>query len=94
MKLRFFIPQRRRRGSASTAGAVGATPVSHLFRISPPSFFPLPTGRELLLDVKGSLGKLSVPEETKVAHGDDNLSLEDFLSAACTRAGGGAGPMH
>ena len=47
-----------------------------------------------MLDVKGSLGKLSVPEETKVAHGDDNLSLEDFLSAACTRAGGGAGPMH
>ena len=60
----------------------------------PPLLTSTLAGCELLLDVKGSLGKLSVPEETKVAHGDDNLSLEDFLSAACTRAGGGAGPMH
>jgi len=34
-----------------------------------------------MLDVKASLGKLSIPEEPKVAHGDENLSLEDFLSA-------------
>ncbi|GFH06466.1 uncharacterized protein HaLaN_01099 [Haematococcus lacustris] len=35
-----------------------------------------------VLDVKASLGKLFIPEEVKVSHGDDNLSLEDFLSRA------------
>ena len=35
VKLLFFIPQRKRRGRTSTAGAVGAAPASHLFRISP-----------------------------------------------------------
>ena len=34
----------------------------------------------MALDVKASAGKLSIPEETKVAHGDENLSLADFLS--------------
>ena len=54
------------------------------FPVLPPSG---PSG-EVLLDVKGSLGKLSVPEEPKVSHGDDNLSVDDFLSAAARRAAG------
>ncbi len=37
----------------------------------------------LSLDVKASMGHLFVPEETsKVAHGDENLSVEDFLARA------------
>ncbi|EFJ43004.1 hypothetical protein VOLCADRAFT_76947 [Volvox carteri f. nagariensis] len=40
-------------------------------------------GTELLLDTKASRGKLFVPEVTaKVAHGDENLSVNDFLSQA------------
>ncbi|KXZ54117.1 hypothetical protein GPECTOR_5g219 [Gonium pectorale] len=40
-------------------------------------------GSELLLDTKASRGKLFVPEVTaKVAHGDENLSVTDFLSRA------------
>lgn len=35
-----------------------------------------------MLDVRSSLGKLFVPEEPKVSHGDDNLSLQDFLARA------------
>ncbi len=31
------------------------------------------------MDVKLSTGKLCVPEEPKVSHGDENLSLDDFL---------------
>jgi len=38
-----------------------------------------------VLDVKSSAGRLFVPEEPKVAHGDDNLSLEDFLARASSR---------
>lgn len=34
------------------------------------------------LDVKASMGKLFIPEEPKVSHGDENLSLEDFLARA------------
>ncbi|GFR50259.1 hypothetical protein Agub_g12445 [Astrephomene gubernaculifera] len=40
-------------------------------------------GAELLLDTKASRGKLFVPEVVaKVAHGDENLSVVDFLSRA------------
>ncbi|GAX79021.1 hypothetical protein CEUSTIGMA_g6461.t1 [Chlamydomonas eustigma] len=41
---------------------------------------------ELMLDVKASVGSLFIPEEPKVSHGDDNLSLGDFLSAAAKAA--------
>jgi hypothetical protein len=41
------------------------------------------SGGELLLECKASRGKLFVPEEpAKVAHGDENLSVTDFLSRA------------
>ncbi len=48
-------------------------------------------GGELQLDCKGSRGKLFIPEvPAKVAHGDENLSLTDFLSRAkATFAEGG-----
>lgn len=39
----------------------------------------------LMLDPKASAGRLAVPEEPKVSHGDDNLSLEDFLASASAR---------
>lgn len=40
------------------------------------------------LDVKASTGQLVIPEEPKVAHGDENLSLADFLASAAARVGG------
>ena len=47
----------------------------------------LPAGPEpeASLDVKASLGKLLIPEEPKVSHGDDQLSLDDFLASARQR---------
>lgn len=36
---------------------------------------------EVALDCKASAGQLKMPEEkAKVAHGDENLRLEDFLA--------------
>ena len=58
---------------------------------------PLPSGSspaETLLDVKSSLGKLSIPEEPKVSHGDENLSVGDFLSAAAKRSAEAGNSLH
>lgn len=67
---------------------------AQMFSISSDGAPPLCTcapGGELQLDCKGSRGKLFIPEvPAKVAHGDENLSLTDFLSRAkATFAEGG-----
>ncbi|KAG1653907.1 hypothetical protein FOA52_005208 [Chlamydomonas sp. UWO 241] len=41
-----------------------------------------------VLDVKASTGRLFIPEDPKSSHGDDNLSLGDFLSAAARASQG------
>ncbi|KAF5831238.1 SAC3/GANP/Nin1/mts3/eIF-3 p25 family-domain-containing protein [Dunaliella salina] len=47
-----------------------------------------PEGAEPQLDVKASCtGRLFIPEEPKVSHGDENLSLQDFLSRAALGLG-------
>lgn len=40
----------------------------------------------MALDVKASAGKLYIPEETKVSHGDAHLSLDDFLKGMASKA--------
>lgn len=50
---------------------------------STPWFILAATASEPMVDVKLSVGQLKIPTEvSKVAHGDENLSLDDFLNRA------------